>query len=127
IAHCPDGRLLIGSDASILYGSGHIALNRLLENGDLDPDFNPNVPSGSSVLAVAVQADGKVVIGGDFFRLADPTCCALYDRKGIARLNRDGSVDTGFDVGSGVNPTYVTALERQSDLKVLLVRTFVNY
>ena len=127
MALAPDGKLVIGSDASILYGSGRIALNRLLENGDLDPSFNPNVPSGSSVLAVTVQADGKVVIGGDFFRLADPTCCASYDRKGIARLNRDGSVDTTFEVGSGVDPIYVTALELQSDLKVLIGGAFTSY
>src|SRR2546427_11884369 len=96
-----DGKLIIGSDASILYGSGRIALNRLLENGDLDRDFNPNVPSGFSVLAVAMQADGHVIIGGDFNYLADPTCCNRYDRKGIARLHREGAVDTAFDPGAG--------------------------
>jgi uncharacterized delta-60 repeat protein len=122
-----DGRLVIGSDSSITYGSGRIALNRLLANGDLDRSFNPNVPSGSSVLSLALQPDGKVLAGGDFTRLADPTCCALYDRKGIARLNHDGSVDTSFDVGTGVNPAYVTALGLRSDLKVLLGGAFTNY
>jgi len=42
-------------------------------------------------------------------------------------LNRDGSVDTTFDVGSGVNPIYVTALELQSDLKVLMGGAFTSY
>ena len=76
---------------------------------------------------MAIQPDGKVLIGGDFFRLADPTCCNLYDRKGIARLNRDGSVDASFDVGSGVNPIYVTALELQPDFKILLGGSFTTY
>ena len=122
-----DGKLLIGADSSIMYGSGRIALNRLLENGDLDRTFNPNVPSGFSVLAVAVQADGHVIIGGDFNYLADPTCCDRYDRKGIARLSADGSVDTTFDPGGGVNPINVAALALQPDLKVLIGGGFTTY
>jgi len=122
-----DGKVIVGADCSVMYGSGRIAINRLLDNGDLDRSFNPNVPSGSSVMAIAVQADGKVLVGGDFTRLADPTCCALHDRNGIARLNRDGSVDTSFDVGAGVNPAYVTALQVRSDLKVLAGGAFSTY
>jgi hypothetical protein len=123
----PDGKLIIGADSSIMYGSGRIALNRLLDNGDLDRDFNPNVPSGFSVLAVTAQADGHVIIGGDFTYLADPTCCNSYNRRGIARLNRDGSVDTTFDPGAGVNPIYVSALVLQpDDLKVVIGGGFTN-
>jgi uncharacterized delta-60 repeat protein len=122
-----DGNLIIGSDCSIMYGSGRIAINRLLINGDLDRTFNPNVPSGSSVLSLAAQPDGKVLVGGNFARLANPSCCALYDRKGIARLNSDGSVDTSFDVGTGADPAYVTALHLRSDFKVLLGGAYTSY
>jgi len=121
------GNVVVGSDSSIMYGSGRIALNRLLPNGDLDRSFSPNVPSGSWVLALSVQGDGKVIIGGNFTHLGDPTCCALHDRSGIARLNSDGSVDTSFDVGSGANPAYVTAIRLSPDSKTLIGGAFTAY
>jgi hypothetical protein len=57
--------------------------------GALDIDgFNPDVNSG--VRAISQQTDGKVLIGG-FFDIVNGT-----SRNRIARLNADGSLDTGF-------------------------------
>jgi len=42
-----------------------------------------------------VQPDGKVLIQGDFARVNG------VDRFRLARLNADGSLDTGFNPGSG--------------------------
>ena len=46
--------------------------------------------------SVAVQPDGKVLIGGDF------TTVNGTNRNGIARLNADGSLDSSFNPGTGV-------------------------
>ena len=60
--------------------------------------FNPNVDG--PVYALAVQPDGKILVGGAFscFGKVNPTdtCAASNIRNNIARLNSDGSLDTGF-------------------------------
>lgn len=60
--------------------------------GDLDPTFGVNLAGGSPTIvrAIAVQPDGKIVIGGDF------TSVNSVSRPGIARLNADGSLDQNF-------------------------------
>jgi uncharacterized delta-60 repeat protein len=67
---------------------------RLLPNGRLDPSFGDRgevtVPIGSDAIAwsVAVQPDGRIVLAGS---ADDPTV-----RIAAVRLNRNGSLDTGF-------------------------------
>ncbi len=48
-----------------------------------------------SVYAILRQSDGKLVVGGDF------TSFNGVSRNGIARLNADGSLDAGFNPGTG--------------------------
>ena len=69
--------------------------------GQVSPDSVPNLqlqvpnPSGgflaATVFASLRQPDGKILIGGDFTRLADGT-----PRSRLLRLNTDGSLDAGF-------------------------------
>src|SRR5688572_15636425 len=66
----PDGKILIGGDFTTLSPRGGAAVTRnriarLNPDGTLDTAFNPNA-SGGPVFAVAVQADGRIVAGGDF-------------------------------------------------------------
>jgi len=42
---------------------------------------------------LALQPDGKVLVGGDFIMIGETP------RAGIGRLNADGSVDSSFDPG----------------------------
>src|ERR1043166_555223 len=51
-------------------------------------DFNPNVHG--TIYAVALQADGKIIIGGEF------TSVGGVGRTNLTRLRTDGSVDTSF-------------------------------
>ena len=62
--------------------------------GTADPSFAD--PGLGSVSAIAVQPDGKILVGGSFEGYTGGTASS-YD--GIARLNADGTVDTSF-----VNP-----------------------
>jgi len=59
-------------------------------DGELDLSFDPGTGANSTVKAVAIQQDGKIIIGGQFNE---------YDgvpRRGIARLNTNGSLDESF-------------------------------
>lgn len=93
---------------------------RLNANGELDTTFRSSIKTSSAVHSVSLQPDGKILVGGGFL-LKDAAV-----PKNIARLNSDGSVDTGFRVGTGTNsPVYTTAL--QSDGKVLLGGNFTLF
>jgi hypothetical protein len=71
------------------------------------------------VYAVAIQDDGKVIIGGTFTTVNGIT------RNRIARLNVDGSVDTNFDPGNGPN-NMVSSVAVQSDNSVLIGGAFTQ-
>jgi uncharacterized delta-60 repeat protein len=90
----PDGKVVVGGSPGSLAGQGHSGLGRLNADGTLDTDFHPtlyyNVYPDPAVECLAVQADGKILVGGLFTRLAG------QDRYCIGRLNSDGSLDDSF-------------------------------
>jgi uncharacterized delta-60 repeat protein len=75
---------------------------RLHADGSIDASFNPGAGPEFSVIAMAPQPNGKVVIGGSFAKVAGVT------RLRIARLNTDGTLDTGFQPGAGMNSSVET-------------------
>ncbi len=114
-----------GWGLSLLFGLATVGASPWLraQSGSLDPSFNPGagVNPGSQVYAVAVQADGCIVIGGDFTNFNGT------GRTNLARLNSDGSLDATFDPGSAVGPSlYVDALAVQPDGKVLVGGNFAG-
>src|SRR6266487_1853202 len=77
--------------------------------------FDPN--ANNFVVALGVQADGKIVVGGAF------TSIAGQPRNKIARLNPDGSLDTSFDPNAD-NDVYALAV--QADGKILVGGFFTS-
>ncbi|WP_198973132.1 delta-60 repeat domain-containing protein, partial [Xylophilus sp. ASV27] len=69
------------------------------------------------MLSLAVQPDGKVLVGGGFTQLGGQT------RTYLARLNADGSLDTGFNPDAN-NAVYSLAV--QPDGKVLVGGAFTQ-
>jgi uncharacterized delta-60 repeat protein len=95
----PDGKILIGGDFTTLAPNGGPAVTRnyiarLNPDGTVDPTFDPN--ANSSIQAIALQPDGKIILAGDFNRLA-PNGGALINRGSLARFNADGTIDMTFD------------------------------
>ena len=72
---------------------------RLNSDGSLGTSFNPGAGANNSVHSVAIQQDGKVLIGGPF------TLVNGVSRNRIARLNTDGSLDSSFNPGTGADST----------------------
>ena len=106
--------------------------------GTLDATFAPigafgTVPHDSPltkyilVESVALQADGKILAGGQFDTFDGVA------RSGILRFDADGTLDTGFDPGTGVssgNPDLfanVNSLIVQPDGKVLVGGYFDHF
>lgn len=111
------GKVLLGGVFNSVnnYPVGHIA--RLNVDGSVDTTFNLNLSASDAVRAIAVQSDGRVLIGGDFTSVNG----LAYNH--IARLNTDGSVDTSFTVGSGISGT-VNAISVQQDGRIVVVGQF---
>ncbi len=95
--------------------------------GSLDPSFDPNTSTNALVESVAIQPDGKILIGGPF---SDFNGTAI---NGIARLNADGTLDNTFDPGDGVagivqgQQYHVYAIVVQPDGKIILGGAFHNF
>ena len=119
IALQTDGRILVGGDFKSFDGKPWGGLVRLNPNGSLDTTFNTGAGADAAVFAVALQADGKIVIGGDFTRFN------ALERNRVARLNPDGSVDHAFDPGAGPN-NGIRCLAVQPDGKVLIGGLFTS-
>jgi uncharacterized delta-60 repeat protein len=115
----PDGKMVLGGSFAQVVGQTRGGIARLHSDGSLDSTFNPNPNPDvfTSVNSCALQADGKVLIGGAF------TTIAGQRRENIARLNADGSLDSTFNPTS-VNWTY--SLMIQADGNVLAGGNFYS-
>ncbi|MBL8802775.1 MAG: delta-60 repeat domain-containing protein [Planctomycetes bacterium] len=116
----PDGRLIIGGNFSAYNGTARVNLARVNSNGSLDTSFDAGAGPSSPLMALALQPDGKLVIGGDF------TSYGGFTIKSVARVHADGNLDTSFDPGSGPS-TAVLGLALQPDGKILLGGDFFTY
>lgn len=84
----PDGKILIGGQFTSYNSIPRNYIARLNADGSLDPTFNPGTGANNLVLTLALQPDGKVIIGGLF------TSYNGTSRNRIARLHANGSLDT---------------------------------
>ncbi|MBK8466694.1 MAG: hypothetical protein IPL32_12770 [Chloracidobacterium sp.] len=132
IAIQADGKILLGGRFGTLEPNGGTPVTRnrfarVNPDGTLDIAFDPNIFDGTAeiVHAIAVQADGKIIIGGTFSTLA-PNGGGTVTRGNLARLNANGTVDTAFDqnVSSGPSPIAVNAIAVQADGKILIGGNF---
>lgn len=87
----------------------------------LPDEFDPN-PNGTSINKVVVQDDGKIIIAGDFNQLM-PAGCASATVSNLARLDKNGCVDTQF---APAPDGPISSVALQSDGKVLVTGTFSN-
>jgi uncharacterized delta-60 repeat protein len=117
IAVLPDGKILVGGSFTQISGYNANQLARLYADGTLDISFQTGTGFDGGVLALAVQPDGKILAGG-FFNSFNGT-----PRPRIARLNADGTLDAGFNPGTGANNA-VTQIIVQPDGKILIAGDF---
>jgi uncharacterized delta-60 repeat protein len=115
-----DGKVIIGGDFTSYNGTAINRIARLNSDGSLDTTFNVGTGATNRVLITSLQSDGKVIIGG-YFTSYNGTAI-----NRIARLNSDGSLDTTFVVGTGVN-NEVQTITIQSDGKVIIGGVFSSF
>jgi uncharacterized delta-60 repeat protein len=112
-----DGRIAIVGDFRNVNGLARNGVAWLLADGTVDTSFDPGSGAEDSIArAVAIDPDGRLVIGGWFSVVRGAT------RRGFARFNTDGTLDTTFDPGMAIGYTArpnVNALIRQGDGRYL--------
>jgi uncharacterized delta-60 repeat protein len=115
-----DGKILVGGNFTEYDNTGANRIIRLNSDGSIDETFVYGSGFNDEVVTIAIQSDGKILVGGAF---------AQYDgtlSNYIIRLNSDGSVDNTFSVGTGFNSTVLT-ISIQSDGKILVGGVFTSY
>ena len=121
-------KITVQSDGKIVVGGGFVNYNgtnaekiiRLNSDGSRDTSFVIGTGFNGDILSVAIQTDGKILIGGGF---------GTYKGTGannIIRLNSDGSIDTSFVYGSGM-VGQVTSVAIQPNGKLLVGGQFDSY
>ncbi len=111
----PDGRLLVAGRFDFFHGHPYNGLVRLDTHGAVDASFALWPGIQGTVNAVAVQPDGKILLGGDFVRVAGQV------RHTLARLDADGSLDETFVSRVGGHPTPTIEVVRvQEDGRILI-------
>lgn len=127
----PDGLLGLGE----AFGSGYTHLVCLNADGSLEDSYRLRekgawgiIPDDAltpvarmvginTIQTVAVQADGKILLGGCFAGLG------MQSRKNFGRLNADGSVDIDFQANAN---DFVKAICLQDDGKILVAGNFTK-
>lgn len=98
-----DDKIIVAGTFSAYNGVGRNGIARLNTDGTLDPTFNPGLGFNAGVNTIALQADGKILVGGDFTTFNGQSAGRLI------RLNADGSRDASFylplngDLNNSVN------------------------
>lgn len=128
----PDNKILITGHFTNYNGIPVGRMARLHPNGELDTTFNigsgftslplwPGIDGNmQSVNSIALQADGKILVGGSF-----DTINGQFAGR-IVRLHPDGAIDTSFHTGRGIG-TIVNDIVVQPDQKIVIGGIFSTY
>ncbi|MEG5064016.1 DUF4347 domain-containing protein, partial [Microcoleus sp. B3-A4] len=117
IALDSSGKPVVGGGFTSVNGTSRNYIARLNSDGTLDTTFDPGTRINNNVNAIALDSSGKPVVGGNF------TTVNSTPINRIARLNTDGTLDTTFDPGTGMNST-VNAIALDGSGKPLVGGSF---
>lgn len=112
-----DLKLLVGGEFTTFNGNYTTRFCRTFSDGTLDNSFVTGAGFDSTVLSVAIQTDGKIIVGGEF---------STYDgnsTNGLVRLDDMGMVDPFFNIGTGFNGA-VRSIILQPDGKLVVAGDF---
>jgi uncharacterized delta-60 repeat protein len=118
----PDNKIIIGGSFTLFNNITRNRFLRLNDNGTEDTSFNNNLGTGfdDEPLAIAIQSDNKILVGGGFTQYSGSTTNRLV------RINTDGTRDTGFNIGTGFNGL-ANIITIQPDDKILVGGSFTQY
>ena len=116
-----DGKILIGGGFTGYNGVAVGRIARLQSDGSLDASFDAGTGADYYINAMAIQADGRIIVTGMFAHMNEIT------RRSIARLNPDGSQDLDFNPDEGGADHDINTCAIQADGKILIGGSFSSY
>jgi uncharacterized delta-60 repeat protein len=124
-----DGKLLVGGIIGSYKRTDILScLIRINTDGNLDTTFyfrGFDVANNDVVNTIAIQNDGKILVGGHFIRYTYVN--SSYTSKSIVRLNSNGTVDTTFNSQRLGFDGDVNIIVIQQDGKILVGGQFTQY
>lgn len=93
VAVTADDQILAGGQfTQYVVGSNYHSLVMLNQDGTLDNTFSMNVQADAKVRSLSIQADGKIIVGGQFTQIGGAS------HAGIARLNGSCGASTSSSI-----------------------------
>ena len=119
----PDGKIIAVGDFSTYDNNLYAGIVRLNPDGAKDLSFSIGSGFVKTPLTLALQSDGKILVGGNISGYNGTLLSC------IIRLNGDGSIDNTFNTGSGFSggKSSVSSITVQSDGKILVGGGFTDY
>ena len=119
LAQQTDGKLLVGGSFNLVGGTQCYNVARLTTTGALDASFASPVSISGAVRTLAIQPNGRVLLGGNFSTGSSPV------RNNLARVLADGQLDATFGATANTN-SQVRAVVVQPDGAILLAGSFAT-
>ncbi|MCE3076331.1 T9SS type A sorting domain-containing protein [Chryseobacterium gwangjuense] len=117
-----NGKIVAGGTFTKYNGNTVTNLVRINSDGSYDNSaLTLGTAFNNSITAVAVQSDGKIIVGGSFTSYNGTTINRL------ARLNTDGTLDATFAIGTGANTGSISAILIQNDGKIIVTGLFTTF
>ena len=113
-----DGKIIVGGNFNSFNGTACHGIIRLNPSGSTDFTFNMGSGFDNDVKTIAVQTDGKILVGGDFINYNG----TMVSR--IVRLNINGSIDGTFASGSGFSSGSVSVIKVMALGKIMVGGSF---
>lgn len=105
----------------LVLANRSVAIYRFLANGAVDATYGSvngvSFSGTGSALCMALQNDGKLVVGGSF------TTIGGVSKSYLARINADGTIDTGF---TATLNGFVRGVSVQTDGSLLIIGQFTT-
>jgi uncharacterized delta-60 repeat protein len=114
-----DDKLLLGGTFTTFNGTAAGRITRLLTSGGIDASFATGTGFNGTVTAIAVQADGKILVAGNFSQYNGTPC------SGMVRLASTGALDATFVPGTV--PNSIQRLVVQPDGRILACGSFTTF
>ncbi|MCX6934215.1 MAG: hypothetical protein NTZ29_16275, partial [Verrucomicrobia bacterium] len=120
VAAAPGGKIYLGGFFTAINGTPRNRIARLNADGTVDTGFDPGAGPSSTVTAIRVLNDGRLLIGGSFSSVDN------VRRNGIARLSAAGVLDRSFGSATANLGTTIYDLSLEPDGRILQRGNFTS-
>lgn len=116
-----DGKIIAGGTFTKYNGSSTTNLVKINADGTYNSSITAGTGFNNSVTALALQNDGKILVGGSFTNYNGTAINRL------ARLNADGTLDASFTTGTGPNSGSISSITVLNDGKMIITGVFTSF